>query len=129
MTRCLAAAFCVWMCALPGCGGSDASAISTPTAPSVPPQSPTTVAVFIGITIVGNSGTQAFSPNPGRAQTGETVVFYNESSRTHRIVADDGEWDAGTIAAGASSMPITIGSTAAAAYHCTIHSSMKGSVN
>ena len=81
----------------------------------------------VTITIVGNSGSQAFSPNPATAATGQTVVFRNSSAGTHRIVADSGAWDAGTIAPGSTSPAVPVTSTPAP-FHCTIHQSMVGTI-
>ena len=76
-----------------------------------------------------SSSSQAFTPNPAAVPVGQTVVFRNNSGGTHRIVADNGAWDAGTIAPGGTSSPISVNSASAVSYHCTIHSSMMGGIN
>jgi len=106
-----------------GCGGTASSSPTTPTSPPVttPPQT-----TGVTISIVGNSGTQAFSPNPAMVPTGQTVTFRNTTGSTHRIVADNGVWDAGTLGGGVSSAAIAVG--AAVSFHCSIHGSMSGSI-
>jgi plastocyanin len=95
------------------CGGSGS------TTPS-PTNGPT-------ITINGQSGTQAFSPNPG-AFGGQQVTFKNNHNVTHRIVFNDGSVDTGDIAPGATSRAVTM-PAAGTNYHCTIHPGMIGSTN
>jgi plastocyanin len=96
-----------------GCSGGG----STATTPS-----PTTATT---ITIVGRSGTQAFTPNPA-AFGGQQVVFKNNDSVTHHIVLNDGSVDTGDIAPGATSRAVAM-PNAGANYHCAIHLGMIGS--
>jgi len=107
-----------------------ASACGSRTAPSPPVATPPITLPppsqsGISISIVGNSGTQAFSPNPATVPAGQLVIFRNASSSNHRIVADNGAWDTGAIAVGASSAAISM--TAPVSFHCAIHGSMMGS--
>ena len=81
----------------------------------------------VTVSIVGSSGSTAFSPNPTTVPAGQTLAFRNTTGVTHRVIADNGTWDAGTVAAGATSTVVTI--AAASPYHCTIHPSMVGGVN
>ena len=97
-----------------GCGGS-----SSTTAPS-PTTTPT-------ITIVGQNGTQAFSPNPA-GFGGRQVVFKNNDKVTHRVLLNDGTVDTGDIAPGTTSRAVTMPSSGTN-YHCTIHPGMIGSVS
>ena len=70
------------------------------------------------ITIVGQNGTQAFSPNPA-SFGGQMVVFRNNDSVAHRVVLNDGSVDTGDIAPGRpaarcrcrATAPITIASS------------------
>ena len=69
-----------------------AAGSSTPSSPSTP-VTPTTAT----ITIVGQNGTQAFSPNPA-SLGGRMVVFRNTDSIVHRVVLNDSTVDTGEIA-------------------------------
>ena len=96
-----------------GCGGSG-SQIAPPSSTS----SPT-------ISIVGQNGTQAFTPNPA-SFGGQQVVFKNNDTLTHRVVLNDGSGDTGDIAPGATSRTVTMPGTGTN-YHCAIHPGMIGS--
>ena len=98
------------------CGSS-----STPSAPSTSGTNPTT------ITIVGQNGTQAFSPNPA-GFGGQMVVFKNNDSVTHRVVLNDGSVDTGDIAPGATSRAVAMPG-AGTNYHCQLHPGMVGSIS
>jgi len=116
-TFALAAAAATWSCG----GGSSYGGSSTPTTPT--PTTPNTVTV----TIVGSSGNKAYNPNPVQVSTGDTLAFKNADVTMHHIVMDDGSADLGDIAPG-SSKSMTLRNSGGN-YHCTIHSSMVGSVN
>lgn len=100
-----------------GCG-SDSSSNSNPSGPSAPTGST--------ISIVGQNGTQAFTPNPA-SFGGQTVVFKNNDSVVHRVVLNDGSVDTGDIAPGATSRSVQM-PTGGTNYHCSIHQGMIGSV-
>jgi plastocyanin len=69
-----------------------------------------------------------FVPSTIHAQSGDTVTVYNYDQLIHRIVADDGSFDAGVMNPG-SSFTVKAGAPGAViSYHCTIHSRMKGSI-
>ncbi|PYS07303.1 MAG: hypothetical protein DMG12_00970 [Acidobacteria bacterium] len=69
-----------------------------------------------------------FVPSTIHAQPGETVTVYNSDQLLHRIVADDGSFDTGVMNPGAS-FTIKAGAPGTTvAYHCTLHSRMKGKV-
>src|SRR5579864_8893479 len=105
-----------------GCSGGSSGSSST-TAPSAAPAAAATMT----ITIVGQNGTQAFTPNPS-AFGGQQVVFKNSDSVTHHIVLNDGSVDTGDIAPGATSRAVTMPG-AGTNYHCTIHLGMIGAVD
>jgi plastocyanin len=120
MTHSTACAALVVYISAAGCGSKTAPSPSNTPPVTGPPATGTT------ISIVSNSGTQAFSPNPASVPAGQTVVFRNTTGSAHRILADNSSWDAGTIAGGAASAAIAIG--AASSFHCSIHGSMTGSI-
>lgn len=106
-----------------GCGGGSgggSSSSSSPTAPSTTPAPQT-------ILIIGQSGKQAFSPNPA-AFGGQSVVFKNNHTVTHRVVLNDGSIDTGDIAPGATSKAVTMPGSGTN-YHCSIHPGMIGGVD
>jgi plastocyanin len=108
---------------LPGvfaCGGYGSSSPTTPSAPSAAPPG------AIVINVVGINGAQSFSPNPATVPAGQTVVWHNVDTTTHRVVLNDGELDTGNIAPGASSAPMTL--VAPGPYHCSIHPPMVGTI-
>ena len=115
----IAAAATMWSCG----GGSSYSRSSTPTTPTPTTPTPNTVTV----TIVGSSGNKAYNPNPVQVNTGDTLAFKNADVTMHHIVMDDGSADLGDIAPGASKSMTLQGK--GSNYHCTIHSSMVGSIN
>jgi plastocyanin len=70
----------------------------------------------------------SFEPNPAPFAQGALVVWRNTDAATHRIVMNDGSFDSGNIAPGASSPVMRVGSSGS--YHCTIHPTMMfGSIN
>jgi plastocyanin len=105
-----------------GCGSGYSSGNGSPVSPAPAP----TVAGAITISVVAVNGTQSFSPNPATVPSGQTVLWHNVDSVTHRVVLNDQSVDTGDLAPGAFSQPMTIG--AAGQYHCSIHPSMVGSL-
>jgi plastocyanin len=109
-----------------GCSGSGYSNGSgNPTSPT-PPSSGSGI---VTINVVAINGAQSFSPNPATVPSGQMVVWHNVDNITHHVVLNDRSVDTGDLAPGASSQPMTIGSTGGGQYHCSIHPVMIGSVN
>jgi plastocyanin len=78
---------------------------------------------------VGVNGAQSFSPNPATLPGGQTVVWHNIDSITHRVVLNDGSVDTGNLNPGASSRPMPINVPVGGdPYHCAIHSVMVGTL-
>jgi plastocyanin len=83
----------------------------------------------VTINVVGVAGAQSFSPNPATLPPGQTVVWHNVDSITHRVVLDDGSFDTGNLNPGASSPPMTINVPSGGdPYHCSIHPAMVGTL-
>jgi plastocyanin len=99
--------------------GSACGDDSNPSGPSTP-NVPT-------INIVGQNGTQAFTPNPA-SFGGQTVAFKNNDSVPHRVVLNDGTVDTGDIAPGATSRTVQMPGSGTN-YHCSIHPGMIGAVS
>jgi plastocyanin len=110
------------------CGSSGGG--STPTAPTNPPAgggggAQTTVT----ITITGQGGKLAFTPNPATISQGQMVVFKNNDTVAHHVILDDGTVQTPDIAPGATSAPLAMGLNGSTTYHCTIHPGMVGGFN
>lgn len=108
-----------------GCGGSSSS---NPTAPSGGGGASGGGASAATIAIVGERGSQSFSPNPASVTQGASFAWKNNDGVTHHIVMNDGSLDTGDIRPGASSAALTL-ATNGGNYHCTIHPTMVGSIN
>ena len=107
------------------CGGGDG--YSTPTSPSPPSGGGAGTAATVTVNINASAGSQAFNPNPAVMATTGTVAWANRDGAVHRIVANDGTFDTGDIAPGATSRAITA-PVAGSNYHCTIHPTMVGAI-
>ena len=117
----LAAGLATLTLGVAACGG-DGYGSSSPSAPgNTPPP-----AGAITINVVRENGNQSFSPNPASVPTGQTVVWHNVDTTTHRVVLNDGELDTGNLAPGAFSQPMTL--VAPSPYHCSIHPDMVGTL-
>src|SRR4051794_40340453 len=69
----------------------------------------------------------AFAPPTTPIKVGDVVTWTNRDAFSHTATSDTGAWDTGVITAGASrSFTFTVAGTFA--YHCSIHSFMKGTV-
>src|SRR3954471_10264766 len=69
----------------------------------------------------------AFSPASLTITAGTTVTWTNQDSATHTATADDGSWDTGNIAQGASGS-VTFNTPGTFTYHCSIHPNMTGTI-
>ena len=105
------------------CGGDGGG--GSPTSPTSTGGDPTPAGVTITITTTG--GAQSFTPNPASMNTTGTVAWMNSDGALHRIVANDGSFDTGDIAPGATSRTVQP-PLAGTNYHCTIHPAMVGAI-
>jgi plastocyanin len=115
-----AASLAVALFSVNACGGGSGS---TPAAPSASGGGGNPVTV----TITRQAGTQSFSPNPASAG-GQMVVFRNADSIVHRVRLNDGSFDTGDIAPGATSRALQM-PPAGTNYHCPLHPDMVGAVS
>src|SRR3954464_2234177 len=102
-------------------GGSGGGASSTPVSPTTGGGQTT-----VTISITGKGGKLAFNPNPASVSAGQLVVFKNNDVVTHHLILDDSSMQTTDIAPGASSAPVSMGTSGAQSYHCTIHPEMIG---
>lgn len=70
----------------------------------------------------------AFAPTPLDVLPGETVTWSNVSERAHTVTSDEGAFDSGQVAPGASFAQRFDG-LGAHPYHCVLHPSMTGEVD
>jgi plastocyanin len=110
---------------LVNCGGGG----SSPAAATPPAAAPAPTVSTVTVNIVSSTGNTSYKPNPVMANSGDTVVFRNSDATVHHIVLDDGSADLGDVAPGATSKGVTLRNANATRFHCTLHSSMVGSIN
>lgn len=75
------------------------------------------------VTIPGLS----FNPDTVTIEVGDTVTWTNEDNVAHTVTADDDSFDSGSLSPG-NSETVTFATAGTYAYHCSIHSSMTGTV-
>jgi plastocyanin len=82
--------------------GSSGGGGSTPTSPTTPPAGGGGggAATNVTITITGQGGTLAFTPNPATIAPGQMVVFKNNDTVAHHVMLDDGTVQTPDIRAG-----------------------------
>jgi plastocyanin len=75
------------------------------------------------VTISGFS----FQPSSLTVKAGETVSWTNNDPTAHTVTADDGSFDSGQVAPGAT-FSHTFTQAGPSSYHCNIHPSMKATI-
>lgn len=80
------------------------------------------------ITIVGENGSNSFSPNPDTVAVGQTVAWHNAAGTTHTATANGGTFNTGNIGGGGTSAKITMSTPGSFPYHCSIHPTMTGTL-
>jgi plastocyanin len=89
----------------------------------------TTAAGSGGLTVVAKN--IAYSPSTLTVKAGDTVTFTNSDNTTHTFTADDNSFDSGRVDPGKGFTVVVPASATAGtkiAFHCEIHSSMKGTL-
>lgn len=90
-----------------------------------------------GATAAGSGGPAvvakdiAYSPSTLTVKAGDTVTFTNSDGPTHTFTANDKSFDSGRVAPGKSftfAVPASATAGTKIAFHCEIHSSMKGTL-
>jgi plastocyanin len=102
-------------------GGAAATPTATP--PPEPGVQPTSASGEAKIVIANF----AFDPVTVTVPVGTTVTWTNEDSATHTITSDSGDWDSGRLKNG-QLFSHTFTEAGTFSYHCSIHSSMKGTI-
>jgi plastocyanin len=83
--------------------------------------------VALAATSAVNIQNSAFAPATTTVKAGDTVTWTNRDAFSHTSTSDTGAWDTGVIAAGGSGSFVFL-AAGTFAYHCSIHSFMKGTV-
>jgi plastocyanin len=98
-------------------------------------------ALSVAVLLVGTSGREAraqggatvsivdfaFQPGSVEVAAGGTVTWTNTGQAPHTVTADDGSFDSGQLAPGAS-FSQTFNTAGTFTYHCSIHPQMTGTV-
>ena len=92
------------------------------------PSAPTTTSANVTISILGDRGSQSYSPNPTTMRVGQTVAWQNNDSIAHNATQDAGAFASITVNAGGITTPITMSTAGTFTYHCTIHPGMVGTL-
>ncbi|MGI0049657.1 MAG: cupredoxin domain-containing protein [Nitrososphaera sp.] len=79
------------------------------------------------VKIVGNAGSNSFSPNPVEVKVGETVTWVNDDSGRHTATSKDGVFDSGMMGKG-QSFSFTFDKAGEYQYFCQPHPNMVGTV-
>ena len=79
------------------------------------------------VRIVGNAGSNSFSPNPVEVRVGETVTWINDDSGRHTVTSKDGVFDSGMMGKG-QSFSFTFDKAGEYPYFCEPHPNMVGTV-
>jgi plastocyanin len=69
----------------------------------------------------------SFQPATITVPVGTTVTWTNNDSASHTVTADDGSFKSESLGSGAT-FSQTFATAGTFAYHCAIHSTMKGTV-
>ena len=93
------------------------------TAPPTTEAPTTTTTVANQVTIIN----LAFDPASLTVKAGDTVTWVNDDTTAHDIVADDGSFDSGNLAPGAS-YQFVFATAGTVPYHCSIHPQMTATV-
>lgn len=70
----------------------------------------------------------AFKPDSVTVTVGDTVTWTNQDGVPHTATADDGAWNAGSIAGDGGTASVTFSAAGTFAYHCNFHGGMSGSI-
>ena len=69
----------------------------------------------------------AFNPGSVSVTTGATITWMNSDTTIHTVTADDGSFNSGNIAVGATYTKV-FSTTGIFSYHCILHPEMTGKV-
>jgi plastocyanin len=90
-------------------------------------ESDSSLPVEDAVRIVGNTGSDSYSPNPVKVNVGETVTWVNDDSAVHTATSSDGTFDSNILRSG-QTFSYTFDKEGEYPYSCTLHSNMVGIV-
>jgi plastocyanin len=79
------------------------------------------------VRIVGNTGSNSYSPNPFEAKVGETVTWVNDDSAVHTATSTDGTFDSNILQRG-QTFSYTFDKEGEYSYSCMLHPNMAGTI-
>jgi plastocyanin len=82
------------------------------------------------VSIVGNSGSNSYNPNPIEIKVGDTVTWINNDSSPHTVTSsssNDSSFDSGVLRRG-EAFSFTFDKEGEYSYFCALHPSMAGTV-
>ena len=123
--------------ALAACSGSPTSAptaaAGTQAAPGSQPPAATAAGSAVCADSTGTTVVEAsvggFEWGPVSAKVGDVITWTNSDAAPHRVGLDDSSCEmSGTIAGGGGKASLVFSVAGTYPFHCTIHSSMKGTI-
>ena len=103
--------------------GSACGSSSSPSSPS--PSNPATPSGGLVTVDIRNS---SYQPNPVTVKVGTQINWHNSDNIDHTATSDSGMFDNFVNAMSAHGAPVTMTTAGTFAYHCTIHSNMRGTI-
>jgi len=101
-----------------GCGGDDDG-----------PVNPGGSGPDVTISILGDNGSNSYSPDPDTVTVGQTVAWRNNNGTAHTATSDAANaFGTGIVDPGTTSAKRAMNTTGTFTYHCTIHSGMTGTL-
>jgi plastocyanin len=97
----------------------DSGLLSSGSDPSLPVEG--------AVRIVGNTGSNSYSPNPFEAKVGETVTWVNDDSAVHTATSTDGTFDSNILQRG-QTFSYTFDKEGEYSYSCMLHPNMAGTI-
>jgi len=113
---------------LSACGSSYSSSPTPNPTPNPNPTPGSPQAADVTITILGINGGMSFAPAAATVRVGQSVAWRNADGIAHTATQNNGTFDTGNIAGGATSRSIVMSTAGVLAYRCGIHPSMTGSI-
>jgi plastocyanin len=123
--------------ALAACGGASTAPTTAPGTAAPPPVSQAPAATTAGSAVCADStGTTTvdatvgdFKWGPVSAKVGDVITWTNSDTAPHKVGLDDGSCTmSGAIAGNGGKASLVFSVAGTYPFHCTIHSSMKGTI-